>query len=367
VTDAYDVVVVGGGAMGTAAARTLAARDRTVLVLERFEIGHGLGSSGGPTRIFRLSYHHPDYVRMARLAIASWRSLERETGESLLITTGGLDVGDPDGLRAAALREAGERFDIVSTEEASERWPSIRFPDGVDVLVQDDAAVCMAERTVRAQARSAAAAGARIIERTPVLSIAAIGTDLVEVRTADRTVRAPVVVVAAGAWATGLLQGVGIDLPLRPTLEQVTYFRSGPLVPLPTVVDWTRDPIAYAVPDPPEHGSFKVALHRSGPVIDPDARPVEPDRSRVDAVVGYARTTFPGAEPTGETDTCLYTNTPDEDFVIDRLGPFVIASPCSGHGFKFAPLVGELVADLATGGAPAVPLERFAADREALR
>jgi sarcosine oxidase len=371
VTDAVDVVVVGGGAMGTAAARSLAARGREVLVLERFEIGHALGSSGGPTRIFRLSYHHPDYVRMARLAIASWRALEGETGEALLIPTGGLDLGDPNGLRARALREAGEACTVISAGEASERWPGVRFPEDVEVLIQDDAAVCLAERTLRAQARSAVAAGATIMEGTPVASIARIGPDLAEVRTYDGTIRAPVVVVAAGAWEAGLLRGADIDLPLRPTLEQVTYFRGGEAAagpaPMPTIVDWTRDPIAYTVPDPTEPGSFKVALHLSGPVVDPDARTTEADPSRVDEVVRYARERFPGADPTGDSESCLYTNAPDADFILDRVGPVVIASACSGHGFKFAPLVGELVADLATGAGPAVPLERFASSRASLR
>jgi sarcosine oxidase len=371
VTDAVDAVVVGGGAMGTAAARSLAARGRQVVVFERFEIGHALGSSGGPTRIFRLSYHHPDYVRMARLAIGSWRALEHESGEPLLIPTGGLDLGDPDGLRARALREAGEAFTVMSAGEASERWPGIRFPSGVGVLSQDDAAVCLAERTVRALARSAVAAGATILERTPVGSIAAIGPELAEVRTEARSIRAPVVVVAAGAWEAGVLRWLGIDLPLRPTLEQVTYLRGGEAaegpVPMPTIVDWTLDPIVYTVPDPTEPGHFKVAQHLSGPVVDPDARTTEPDPARVEAVVRYARETFPGAEPAGASETCLYTNAPDEDFVLDRVGPVVIASPCSGHGFKFAPLVGELVADLATGVEPAVPLGRFASTRAALR
>ena len=369
-TDKADVVIVGGGAMGTSAARALAKRGRDVVVLERFELGHSHGSSGGPTRIFRLSYHHPDYVRMARRAIASWRDLEREAGEPLLVPVGGIDVGDPGGLRAAALEAAGEHYERISSTAATERWPGIRLPEGVDVLAQDDAGVCLVERTLRALHRSAVAEGATIRERTAVDSIARSGPDAVEVRTADRTIRSGAVVVAAGAWASDLLRGVGIDLPLRPTLEQVTYFRDEATTPPgspPTIVDWTRDPIAYTVPDPTDPGSFKVALHLSGPVVDPDAHPREPDPARVEAVLRYANETFPGAGPTGVTETCHYTNAPDEDFVLDRVGPVVIASPCSGHGFKFVPLVGELVADLVTGAEPAVPLARFASDRASLR
>src|SRR5439155_23542776 len=111
---------------------------------------------------------------------------------------------------------------------------------------------------------------------------------------------------------------------------------------------------------------FKVALHLSGPMVDPDARTTDPDPARVESVVRYVRETFPGAAAEA-SETCLYTNAPDEDFVLDRVGPVVIASPCSGHGFKFAPLVGEIVADLATGAEPAVPLARFASSRKTLR
>ena len=225
VTDVADVVIIGGGAMGTSAARALAKRGRDVLVLERFEVGHAHGSSGGPTRIFRLSYHHPDYVRLARHAIASWRDLEDEAGEPLLIPTGGVDVGDPDGLRATALAAAGEPFELISSAAASERWPAIRFPAGVDVLVQDDAAVCMAERTMRALHRAAAAAGATILERTPVEAIARAGAGRRGGPHRGSHKSGEDVVVAAGAWAGSLLHQVGIDLPLRTTLEQGDLLR----------------------------------------------------------------------------------------------------------------------------------------------
>jgi sarcosine oxidase len=303
---------------------------------------------------------------MARRAIEAWRDLEDEAGEPLLRTTGGLDLGDPDGLRTASLGAAGERLEIVPPAEAAQRWPGIRFPD-VDVLVQPDAGVCLADRTIAALAATARARGATIEERTEVTSIRPAG-DGVELVAGDRAIVATAAVVAAGAWASPLLAGAGIDLPLEPTLEQVTYFRGDrSLVDLPTVVDWTRDPIAYTVPEPRERGAIKVALHRAGPTVDPDEPRGEPDEARADAVVRYVAETFPGATPTGESETCLYANTADEDFVLDRWGPVIVASPCSGHGFKFAPLVGELVADLATGEEPTVPLARFALDRPGLR
>jgi sarcosine oxidase len=156
-----------------------------------------------------------------------------------------------------------------------------------------------------------------------------------------------------------------VDLPLVPSFEQVTYFALEEPSPLPTVIDWDVTPprTPYTVPNPEEPGRFKVALHMSGPQVDADARSFDPDLDRVRAVTEYAATRFAAHHAEGGTDTCLYTNTPDEDFVLDRRGPIVIGSPCSGHGFKFAPLIGRILADLATAQPAPLPIERFLAGR----
>ncbi len=356
----HDVIVVGGGVMGTSAARALAARGRDTLLLEQFEIGHGRGSSGGPTRIFRLTYEHPEHVRMARMALDEWRALEAESGERLLITTAGLDLGEAGRPSAEALEAAGASFEYLSPDAVAERWPAIRLEPGTEVFVQEDGGVCMAERTVRTQARVAAGLGATILEGVAVERIEGSGTGAI-VHTAGSSHRAPVVVVTAGSWARGLLATAGLDLPLVPSFEQVTYFVLAEPSTLPTVIDWGVDPprTPYTVPNPEEPGSFKVALHMSGPPVDADERTFEPDPVRVRAVTEYAERRYAASRPTGETDTCLYTNTPDEDFVLDRRGPVVIGSPCSGHGFKFAPLIGRILADLATAQPTPLPIERF--------
>ncbi len=356
----HDAVVVGGGAMGTSAARWLAKSGRDTLLLERFEIGHARGSSGGPTRIFRLTYEHPDYVRMARRALEEWRALEAEAAERLMITTAGLDIGVAGRSSARALDAAGEEFEYLPAEAVRERWPGVLLEPSTEAFVQEDGGVCMAERTVRAQARVAAQAGATVLEHTRVESVVPTG-DGVEVRTDSQAYRAPVAVVTAGPWAGGLLRAAGIDLPLTPSQEQVTYFALEDPAPLPTIIDWDVTPprTPYTVPNPERPGHFKIALHMSGPPVDADARSFEPDPQRVARVTAYASTRFAPHRDDGGTETCLYTNTPDEHFVLDRVGPVVIGSPCSGHGFKFAPLMGRVLADLATDRATTVPVERF--------
>lgn len=364
--EGFDVVVIGGGAMGTAAARTLAERGRDTLLLERFTIGHRFGSSGGSTRIFRLAHPDPQDVRMAQLARDLWRELEDRSGEVLLHATGSLLVGERNGATAAALEAAGVAFERLTPDAAAERWPALAFEPGTELLSQDDGGVCMAERAVRAQARLAIAAGVSVREETPVRRIQANGFG-VDVDTDGGAYHAMIAVVTAGAWSRGLLAGTGWDLPLVPSLEQVTYFTLDDPSPLPAILDRTLDPVLpYAVPNPEEPGAFKVGLHRSGPATDPDERSFDPDPERVARVTAYAERRFASHTPTTVSETCLYTNTPDLDFVLDRRGPLVVGSACSGHGFKFTPLVGRILADLATAQPAPMPIERFLAERPSL-
>jgi sarcosine oxidase len=362
-----DVVIVGGGPMGTAAARALSARGRAVILLERFTLGHARGSTAGTTRNFRLTYHDPLYVRMARRSLERWRELEDEAGVELMRVVGGLDVGTATDASAQALEHAGERLERPSDAEVAERWPMLRFSPRSSFVYQPDGAVLRSQEAVRTIARLATAHGAEVREETPAESIAASG-DGVEVATASSTILAPVAIVAAGAWSGSLLGRAGIPLTLRPTLEQSTYFDAG-AAHLPTVIDWDEAPEQppYIVPDPFEPGTIKAGAHLSGPDVDPDTRSFDADEARELQVADWVgRRLVSGARPL-RTETCLYTRTPDEDFVLDRVGPLVVASPCSGHGFKFTPLIGEVLADLVTGEEPEIPLERFRADRPALR
>jgi monomeric sarcosine oxidase len=363
-------VIVGGGVMGTAAARALSSRGRAVLLLERFTFGHANGSSGGTTRNFRLTYHDPVYVRMARQALDRWRRLESDAGLELLRVVGGLDVGEATDESAAALHAAGESFERPSAAEVTERWPLLRFDEGSMFLYQPEGAILRADEVIEAQVRLARTAGAELRERTVVDSLRAVGGGVELVTSDGDAIQAPAAIVAAGAWAASLLHEAGTDLPLRPTLEQSTSFEmdeGGSSIP--TIIDWDSAPSQppYLVPNPFRPGEFKAGTHLSGPVVDLNARSFDPDPDREARTVGWIGARLASSPRLLRTETCLYTTTPDEDFVIDRIGPLVVASPCSGHGFKFAPLVGDVLADLVTGEPPPVPLDRFKADRRALR
>jgi sarcosine oxidase len=377
VSAVFDAIVVGGGVMGTATAHELAKSGRNTLLIERFTLGHARGSSGGPTRIFRFTYEHPDYVRMAGPALDAWRELEDVSGERLLYMTGGIDIGEGGRRSAEALEAAGAPFSWITPEATMERWPGLLIADGTPVLLQDQGGVCMAERTVRAQARVAAETGATVLEETVVEAIQPRGNG-VDVRT-DRgdVYSAPVAVVTAGPWAGSLLRTAGIDLPLVPSFEQVTYCRlAGEPHPFPTITDWSgvstqglpsdgdgSTNLPYALPNPEEPGSIKMALDRSGPDADPDTRSFEPDPDRLERLAGWAGRRFLPLVEARPPETCLYTNTPDGEFVLDRLGPIVVGSPCSGHGFKFAPLIGKILADMATNTPIAIRLDAFGAGR----
>jgi sarcosine oxidase len=355
-----DVVVVGGGAMGSAAAWCLARRGRDTVLIEQFAAGHTRGSSHGSTRIFRIAYPEPEYVELARRARPLWDELEADCGTTLLETTGGIDHGDARELArlAAAVSAGGAAHSMLTGREAAERFPMFRF-DG-DVLFQPDAGRLFADTAVAALHRRARDHGAELRFEEPVIAVmpsrrgvaVATGADVYDAR---------VVVVAAGAWTAGLL-GRHVALPaLEVTEEQVFHFAPrDDEARWPTFVHRIR-PACYGLPAPE---GVKVAEHHTGPAVDPATRTFalnEDTRARIDR---YVETWLPGLEPGPvAATTCLYTTTPSEDFVIDRVGAVVVAAGFSGHGFKFTPLVGKLLADLAEGDA-VIP-GRFAVARSA--
>lgn len=314
------IVVVGAGVMGLATAASLAQSGAAVSVLEQFEVGHTHGSSHGSARIFRISYPQASWVRLARESLPLWRELEGKAGGELLRTTGSLDLGS-DLPHAGALDECGEAYEQLDAPETLRRF-------GLDSpsVYQRDGGVVLADRALAALRDGAVVAGARLQEGTRV-------TDLEEID-------ADTVVVTAGAWAPKL----GIDLPVRVTRETVSYFDVGR--ESLSIVDWSGEQVVYALSTP--EGRLKVGIHHAGTDTDPDDEGV-PDPDRVRAATEWVAERFGPAEP-AYSETCLYTTTPDESFILERRGRYVIGSACSGHGFKFAPAIGRRLARLALDG-----------------
>jgi sarcosine oxidase len=347
-----EVVIVGAGAMGSSAAWWLARAGVDVVVLEQFEPGHRRGSSHGSTRIFRLAYPEPVYVRMARAALPLWRELENDAGCELLTITGGIDYGDPVSMQSIAdsLLTCGVDFELLGAEEAAGRWPGFAFEG--PVLFQPAAGRALADRTVAALQERAAAHGAQFHFSEPVESISPSAPDgAVRVRTAVREFQARTVVVTAGAWAGDLLHGLIEPPALTVTREQVFHFPSrSPDLEWPSFIHH-GDTFVYGLDGPFGRGEgVKVAEHHTGARTTASGRSFEIDEAGQERVVAHVSRFMPGLEPLpSAATTCLYTSTPDQSFVMERHGPIVVGSACSGHGFKFVPLIGRRLADLAAG------------------
>jgi sarcosine oxidase len=362
-----DVAVVGGGVIGLAAGWQLARRGRDVLVLEQFDVGHARGSSHGASRVFRLGYDDIDYVRMARASGPLWRELEDESGEHGLLTiTGALAAGSGAASVHDALRAAAVECELLDEQEARRRHPDLVLAG--PALWEPSAGVLAADRCLFAFQRALAAAGGRLREGAEVSGLKedARGVTLV---TAAGRVRASVVVLCCGAWAPELLSPAGVRFSFLPTREQIAYVApaGGHLPDVPVFIEW-GEPAHYGLPTP-AFGWYKLAEHGTGAPVDP----ADPNRSlEADPAVGHrlaavAARVLPGfgSEPVAQ-ETCLYDNTPDRDFILDRRGRLVVGAGTSGHGFKFAPLLGAALASLALGSEPAVPRARFALGRAAL-
>jgi sarcosine oxidase len=376
-TAEFDIIIVGLGAMGSAAASQLAGRGARVLGLERYTPAHQQGSSHGRSRIIRQAYfEHPAYVPLLLRAYELWEQLERDAGRRLLTITGGLMIGSPDSpVVTGSIRSAQEHslpYEVLDATEISRRFPPFKPASEVVALYETRAGVLDPEECIRAQLEQASRRGATLHFEEPALAWeAASSGDRVRVSTAHSTYEAERLVLAAGAWAPTLLADLG--LPLAPERQVLYWFEpAGGVEPfLPDrfpiwIWEVAPDLDLYGFPTqdgPP--GGVKVAFYRIGEggtctpkTIDRVVHPAEIERMRaalaasLPALNGELRATL----------TCMYTNTPDQHFVIGahpRHPQVVIASPCSGHGFKFASVIGEILADLALDGATRHPIGLF--------
>lgn len=357
------VVVIGAGVVGAATAYALTARGERVLFVEQHARGHHLGSSHGATRIFRQGYADSEYVALTTRALVLWEALEAAAGEELIVRTGAVDHGRPEVVDAiaAALADADIPHESLTPDQAAARWPGIAFEG--HVLTHPSAGRIRSDRTIEVFLTLAEATGlADLRFDTRVTGLEDHGDDVTVTLSDGSAVRTASVVAAVGSWAPTLvgelLAGRGAGLPaIRVTQEQPAHFPSHlPDEAWPSFVHWADGDDVYGLLTPGE--GVKVGFHGTGPVVDPDNRDFVPAPAEAERLQAYVARYVPGVDATKPTFiSCLYDNSPDEDFVIDRVGPLTVATGFSGHGFKFAPLLGEMLADLAMGG---VPHPRFA-------
>jgi len=312
--------------MGLATAHALSRAGHDVAVYEQFEPGHARGSSHGRSRIFRLAYSQPEWIRLAQEALAGWRELEAEAEEPLLEVNGLIEiVSDLRESSAAALEACGVVWQRLDRDEVERRFP-LRLPPGSFGMLQPEAGIVRADLALAAFARDV-----DVRYGVHVASLADLD--------------AACVVVTAGAWVNDLVQP---PLPVRVTRETVCYFRPTDSRPIPSFVSFgpSTDGICFYALSDPVHG-IKAAAHHAGPEVDP-SEAGKPDEALVQAITAWVAEHVQLADPRPvETQTCLYTTTADESFILERRGRVVVGSACSGHGFKFAPAIGARLAALA--------------------
>lgn len=330
--------------MGAATARSLAEAGRSTVILEQFEVGHTHGSSHGRDRGFTFAHPNPANTRMATVALPLWRHLEEEIGKTILTTTGGLLVQDQVHSLVPALERYGVKFEILEPDEVAARF-SIALSEESRAVYQPEAGAIAAEEAVHAFITSATSRGAQLYENTKVLRISTTG-EKVEVALADETYRASRLVVTAGAWSRDLLHGVGISLPTTPTRETVAYFRiNEDSYQTPRLFEYGASTV-YSGFTPPQY--LKAGEHHAGPVTDPDDKGA-PSQESIARLSAYVRERYPTVDPIPHhSETCIYTNTADGQFILERHGRIIVGSACNGSGFKFAPLIGGHLARLAT-------------------
>ncbi|HET9982207.1 MAG TPA: N-methyl-L-tryptophan oxidase [Longimicrobiales bacterium] len=370
----FDVIVAGLGAMGSATAYHLARRGARVLGLDRFAPPHDRGSSHGGSRIIREAYlEHPLYVPLVRRAYELWAELERESGRHLFLRTGGLMIGPPDGYVAAGARRSAVEhalpFEELSAEELHRRFPGYRPPPGDVGIFEPRAGLLVPEACVEAHLEGARRAGAELRAGEPALAWSASG-DAVEVTTPRGACTADRLVLTLGAWTGSLLPE--LRLPLAVERVVVHWFRPERA---PELYAPDRFPIFIAETAPgrawygfPDTGhGVKVGLHHQGEPAVPDTLRRDVAQEEVERVRELLRRFMPGADgPLLRSSVCMYTNTPDEHFVIGfhpATEHVLVSSPCSGHGFKFSSAIGELQAELLAGGRPRFDLAPFRLDR----
>jgi sarcosine oxidase len=368
----FDVVVCGLGVMGSAALRELSRKGLRVLGIDRFTPGHDRGSSHGATRVIRLDYfEHPSYVPLLRRAYELWHELEQASGQKLIHITGIVEIGAPDGTLItgvlASIRQHSLPHELLSADDLMRRYPTFHLPSQYQAVAQPDGGFLAAEPSIHAMLALAKDAGAEIRSGETIRAIEPSSAG-VRIVTDRARIEAGSAVIALGPWIKSILPE--LRAPLRVTRQVMAWF--SPRQPasfqrFPVFLMESHHGMHYGFPLDSD-GLIKVAKHHHGDeTVDADTC----DRTVSIADENLIRSALADHLPDvngrwSKTATCLYTVTPDGDFVIDSLPGYphiVVASPCSGHGFKFAPVIGEILADLVTRCEPRHDISRFSLKR----
>jgi sarcosine oxidase len=376
----YDAIVVGVGGMGSAAAWQLARRGRRTLALERFDIPHAMGSSHGVTRIIRLPYHEdPAYVPLLRRAYELWREIEALVGERLLTITGSLDGGPEDGPlfqgALASARAHGLPHKVLTAAAINQRFPGYRLPPHVRALYQPEGGFVASERAILAHVRAAQEAGADIRARERVLDwTAREDGEGVTVTTLKGRYTAGQLILTAGAWMPELAEALRrLAVPERQVLAWLQPKRPALFTPgqFPVFNLDVEEGRYYGLPIYEVPGFKFGRYHHRGETARADEIRREIDAEDERLLRQFAERYFPdGCGPTMALRSCMFTNTPDGHFIVARHPEHhqvIIASPCSGHGYKFCSVIGEILADLATSrGSSRHDISFLGLDRSAL-
>lgn len=373
--DRYDTIVIGVGGMGSSTVYHLAERGQDVLGLERYDIPNEMGSSHGVTRIIRKAqYEHPAYVPLVRRSYELWRELEAETDRELLHITGSIDAGPVDGTVFNGSKRSCEvhdiDYEILSSDEVNARFPGYDLPDHHKAIYQPDGGFLVPEQCIIGYVEAAQAAGADVRAREPVADFTELADGGVRVTSSKGTYEADELVITAGAWARQFLPDLEEQVvPVRQVLawlqpSEPSQFSASNF---PVFIHGTKDNHYYGFPKHDVPGFKFGKFNHLGETVDPDEMDREPRPEDEELLRSYADRFFPeGAGPTMRLSTCMFTNTPDDHFILDTLPDhpqITVGAGFSGHGFKFASAVGEVLADLAINGETDHNIDLFRADR----
>jgi monomeric sarcosine oxidase len=367
----YDIIILGAGIAGSATAYHLS-KTHKVLLLEQHEFLHKFGSSHGGSRIFRYAYEDPRYVTLAQVAEESWKTLEHDADDKLLYLTGGLDIGPKNYHEITRVRKSLEQtnqpFEVLSPKETTQRFPAFRLQDDQIAIHQKNAGILPATRCVNALLRTAAKQGATLQDKEPVEGLK-LSNSRVEVKSSKATYSAERLVICAGPWLGKVMKD--LSLPLQVEQQQVLYVtvKNGDLhTPNAMPIFINRDPRhdIYGFPLFDHPTAIKISDHSGAEKINVENRHFDLSQQRAEKTLKQAKAFLPNVVEFIHFETCLYTKTPDENFILDLHPEYqnvAIAGGFSGHGFKFGPILGEIMAELVLSGKSKHDLSLFGVNR----